>query len=247
MGLILAAISFFSGFQGCFSQSTAEITNIQFFERNDFLIITYDIEKAERKEIFEVSVTINTASGQLIRPRAITGDFGLKVLGGKEKRIFWDLNKDRIFLNEAVKVVIEVTSLGVPEKFVSRGKAVLLSTFVPGFGITKLNNGGAYWLIAVATYSLGAGSAVFYFLADDTYSKYLASTGIDERNSYYDKAESQNLTSEILMYAAGAVWLGNMIWTLAQPNKTKQAKGISFGGSIDPVTGKPALGVRYRF
>ncbi len=229
------------------SQSTAEIQNISFTAQNDTLIVTYDIEKAERKELFDISLVITTASGKLIRPRSVSGDVGVNVTGGKGKTIYWDLNRDQIFLNEGIEVEIEAVALGVPEKFVSRGKALLLSTFVPGLGITKLNKGGPYWIMAVATYGAAAGSVVFYYLADDNFKKYLVSMDIDERSKLHSKVETQNTISDILMYSAGVVWLGNMIWTLAQPNKTKQSKGLSFGGSYDPVFGRPVFALRYRF
>ena len=230
-----------------FSQSSAEIQNISFTAQNDTLIVTYDIDKAVRKELFDISLITTTASGKLIRPRTVSGDVGPNITGGKGKRIYWDLNKDQIFLNEGIEVEIEAVALGVAEKFVSRGKALLLSTFVPGLGITKLNKGGPYWLMAIATYGAAAGSVVFYYLADDNFKKYLASTDIDERSKLHSKVETQNTISDVLMYSAGAVWLGNMIWTLAHPNKTKQAKGLSFGGSIDPVIGRPMFALRYRF
>jgi len=230
-----------------FSQSTAEIQNIQFSAHNDTLTVTYDIIKAERKELFDISLVITTASGKLIRPRAVSGDVGSNVKGGGSKQIYWDLNRDQIFLNEEIEIEIEAIALGVPEKFVSRGKAVLLSTVVPGLGITKLNNGGPYWIMAIATYGAAAGAAAFYFLADDNYTKYLDATDMNERNSLYDKVESQNMISDILMYSAGAVWLGNMIWTLVHPNKTKQARGLSFWGSYDPVIGRPVFALKYKF
>jgi len=230
-----------------FSQSIAEIQNIQFSALNDTLTVTYDIIQADRKELFDISLVVITASGKLIRPRAVSGDVGSNVKGGGGKQIYWDLNKDQIFLNEEIEVEIEAIVLGVPEKFASRGKAILLSAVVPGLGITKLNKGGPYWIMAVATYGAAAGSIVFYFLADGNYTKYLDAKDMDERNSLYDKVESQKMISDILMYSAGAVWLGNMIWTLANPNKTKQAKGLSFGGSYDHVIGRPVFALRYKF
>ena len=245
----LLLISFIFGccLQQGFSQSAAEIQNISFKAQNDTLIVTYDIEKAERKELFDISLVITTASGKLIRPRTVSGDVGSNITSGKGKQIYWDLNRDQIFLNEGIEVEIEAVALGIPIKFVSRGKALFLSTFVPGLGITKLNKGGPYWLMAVATYGAAAGSVVFYYLADDNFKKYLASMDIDERSKLHSKVETQNTISDILMYSAGVVWLGNMIWTLAHPNKTKQAKGLSFGGSYDPVIGRPVFALRYRF
>ena len=228
-------------------QSSAEIRNIAFSARNDTLVVTYDILNANRKELFDVSMVIKTASGKLIRPRAVSGDAGQQISGGKGKTIYWDLNRDQIFLNENIEVEIEAVAMGIPEKYVSKGKAILLSAVVPGLGISKLKKGGAYWLMAVAFYGCAAGSAVFYYLADDNFRKYLASTDIDERNTLHNRVETQNTVSDVLMYTAGAVWIGNMIWTLAQPNKTKKVKGFSFGGSIDPVLGKPVFALKYSF
>ena len=230
-----------------FSQSSAEIQNIRITSQNDTLVVTYDIDHADRKEVFDISLIVNTASGKLIRPRAVSGDVGPSVIGGGTKTIFWDLNKDQIFLKEGIEVEIEAVALGIPEKFVSRGKALLLSAFVPGLGITKLNKGGPFWIMAVATYGAAAGSVVFYYLADDNFKKYLASTDIEERNTLHNKVNSQNTLSDVLMYSAGALWIGNIIWTLAHPNKTKSAKGFSLGGSYDPVFGRPVFAMRYKF
>jgi len=242
MSLLLLFVPFLS-----FSQSP-EVKNVQLTERNDTLSITYDIEKCQRREQLDVSVMVNLESGKQIRPRAVTGDVGLIPCGkGKGKQILWDLNRDQVFINEKITVDIDAIPLGIPERFVSRGRALWMSALVPGLGISKLNKGGAHWLLAIATYGAAAGSAVFYFLADDTYSSYLAETDIDKRNALYDKTENQSMVSDVLLYTAGAVWLGNMIWTLVQPNKTKQAKGLTVGGTYDPVVGTPVFAVKYRF
>jgi hypothetical protein len=133
-------------------------------------------------------------------------------------------------------------------KFVSRGKAVLLSAVVPGLGLTKLNNGGPYWVMAIAFYGAAAGSYIYNSLAEQNYTKYLDSRTEDERNSLHSTVQSQQQMSNVLMYTAGAVWLGNMIWTLANPNKTKFGKkGISFGGSYDTMAKMPVVMLKYKF
>jgi len=229
------------------AQHKPEIQNIQFYPRNDTIVITFDFLNSKKKELFDVSIQINTTSGKLIRPRSISGDVGDEVTGGKGKTVYWDLNRDQVFINEKISVDIEAIPLGIPERFVSRGRALWMSALVPGLGISKLNKGGPYWIMAIATYGAAVGSAVFYYLADDNYHKYLESLEIDERNALHSKVESQNNISDVLMYTAGVVWLGNMIWTLAHPNKTKNAKGLDFGGSYEPIIGRPVFAVRYRF
>jgi len=78
-----------------FSQSIAEIQNIQFTARNDTLTVTYDIIQAERKELFDISIVVTTASGKLIRPRAVSGDVGSNITGGKGDRILLDCVKSQ--------------------------------------------------------------------------------------------------------------------------------------------------------
>jgi hypothetical protein len=70
---------------------------------------------------------------------------------------------------------------------------------------------------------------------------------VDERNSLHATVEQQKTTADVLLATAGAVWLGNMIWTLASPNKTKKDYGVSFGGSYDPMTRIPVINILYKF
>jgi hypothetical protein len=230
------------------AQSHAEIRNVDFTVRNDTLFVTYDLDKAAKQERFNISLKITTLSGKIITPYIPSGDVGEKISGGKAKQIVWDINKDNVVINEDIAVEVIATPQESAIKFVSRGKAVLLSALVPGLGLTKLNNGGPYWIMAIAVYGSAAGSYLFYSLADQNYSKYLDARTESERNSLHSTVQSQQTISNVLMYTAGAVWLGNMIWTLASPNKTKPGyKGITFGGSYDPLAKAPVFTFKYKF
>ncbi|MEI7725762.1 MAG: DUF5683 domain-containing protein [Bacteroidota bacterium] len=230
------------------AQSRAEIRNVDFSVRNDSLFVTYDLDKAGKDEQFNVLLKISTPSGKIITPYTMSGDVGANVTGGKAKQIIWSISKDNIAIDEDIAVEVIATSQGSNVKFVSRGKAVLLSAVVPGLGLTKLNNGGPYWIMAIAVYGAAAGSYLFYSMAEQNYTKYLDARTEDERNSLHSTVQSQKNMSNVLMYTAGAVWLGNMIWTLANPNKTKPGKkGISFGGSYNPLAKAPVVMIKYKF
>ena len=216
--------------------------------RNDSLFVTYDLDKSGKDERFNVSLKISTPSGKIITPYTLSGDAGADITGGKAKQIIWNISKDNIAINEDIAVEVLATSQRNNVKFVSRGKAVLLSAFVPGLGLTKLNNGGPYWIMAIAFYGAAAGSYLYYSMAEQNYTKYLDARTESDRNSFHSTVESQKTISEVLMYTAGAVWLGNMIWTLASPNKTKPGdKVVSFGGTYDPMAKAPVFTLKYKF
>ncbi|MEI7897690.1 MAG: hypothetical protein WCJ26_11695 [bacterium] len=216
--------------------------------RNDSLFVSYDLDKAGKHELFNIALKITTTSGKNLTPYSLSGDVGANISGGKAKQIAWNISKDNIAINENIAVEVLATSQVNNVKFISRGKAVLLSAFVPGLGLTKLNNGGPYWIMAIAVYGAAAGSYIYYAMAEQNYTKYLDARTEDERNSLHSTVQSQKNMSNILMYTAGAVWLGNMIWTLASSNKTKSGQnGISFGGTYDPLAKAPVIMIKYKF
>ncbi len=252
VGLIMRIIAFvliiFTLVLDGIGQSHAEIRNVDFTVRNDSMFVTYDLGKASKQERFEITLQISTAAGKTINPLTVTGDVGKNIAGGKSKQIVWNIGKDNMVINEEIAVEVVATALVDEVKFVSRGKALLLSAVVPGLGITKLNNGEPYWIMAFVVYGAAAGSYLYLSLADQNYTKYLDARTESERNSLHSTVQSQKTISEVLMYTAGAMWLGNMIWTLATPNKTKPGtKGLSFGGSYDPWAKAPVVNIKYNF
>ena len=187
------------------SQSQAEIRNVDFTVRNDSLFVTYDLYKASKKEQFGISLKITTASGKLINPMATTGDVGSNIPGGKAKQIIWNISKDNVVIDEEIAVEVLAIPHEGPVKFVSRGKAVLLSAIVPGLGVTKLSRGGPYWIMAIAAYGSAAGSYYYFTMAEQNYTKYLDAKTEGDRNSFHSTVQSQKSISDILMYTAGAV------------------------------------------
>lgn len=216
--------------------------------RHDSLCVTYDLTKSKKNEKFIITIEVSTASGKIIKPLALSGDVGSGIQGGIGKKIIWDIRRDNVFINEGISVEVFAEPIPIPVRFFHRGTAALLSAVVPGFGITKLNRGGPYWIMAIGFYGAAAGSYLYYSSAENNYQKYLDSRSEDERNSLHNTLTTQNTVSKVLMFTAAAVWVGSMVWTLVTPNKTKPAnKGISVGAIYDPRVQKPMLTFKYRF
>ncbi|TSA25042.1 MAG: hypothetical protein D4R67_10860 [Bacteroidetes bacterium] len=97
---------------GLFGQSKAQITNVDFYVRNDTLFISYDLVKAKPNEWFDVTLTVKTPSGKVFFPVALSGHAGKFVAGGKGKQIIWAIAKDNVFIDEEIFVELRATPMG---------------------------------------------------------------------------------------------------------------------------------------
>jgi len=270
--LLMSGILFQS--QTLFGQSKAEIQNVDFNVDRDQLIVTYDIIKAKSNERFNISIIVRTISGITYNPKAVTGDVGENVFGGKGKRIVWDIAKDNVFIEDEIFVEVKpvpttdvqpaVTKteplpqqpqqqqpqqqLGswAEERTFPKGGAIALSAIFPGIGITKQKEGGPYWLMGIATYGLAITGIILNVSSNSSYTKYQDATTTEDRDKYYNQAKSRVKTGNTLFYVAAGIWAGNMVWTILTPNK-KKIGGFSFIGSYDPFMETPVFGVKYKF
>jgi hypothetical protein len=134
---------------------------------------------------------------------------------------------------------------GSEQKDFPRLTAVALSAAVPGLGITKLRNGGPYWIIGVADYGCLVSGVLLNVMAISTYDKYKHATTASDRDTYYNRAKSLNHSGNILLYTAAGIWVADLIITAVIPAKI-QAK-ISFGPGYDPMAKRPILTYHYNF
>jgi hypothetical protein len=88
------------------SQTGAKVDNINFYAEGSKLIVTYDIVKAKPTEVFNIWINIVTISGKTINPVNVTGDIGSGITGGSGKKIMWDLEAERVELNEEFSVEV---------------------------------------------------------------------------------------------------------------------------------------------
>ncbi|MFH1297512.1 MAG: hypothetical protein ABIJ04_09600, partial [Bacteroidota bacterium] len=211
--------------------------------------------------------------GKVFFPVALSGHAGKFIAGGKGKQIVWAITKDNLFIDEEIYVELRATPMGAqqtepavareepkvtkepeyaskqPRQYVSKtyskGGAIALSAIMPGLGITKQKEGGAYWLLGLATYGAAAGGVVFHVLANNSYNNYKDATTSIDRNVYFESATSKANIRDILFYSAAGIWVVNMVWTILTPNKVKST--FSLHTTFDPVVNKPMISMTVNF
>lgn len=142
-------------------------------------------------------------------------------------------------------VITRAQQSGSEQKDYPRLTAVALSAAVPGLGITKLRNGGPYWIVGVADYGCLLSGVLLNVMAISTYDKYKHATTASNRDTYYDRAKSLNLSGNILLYMAAGIWVADLIITAVIPAKSHTK--ISFGPGYDPLVKLPMLTFNYSF
>jgi len=190
------------------------------------LIISYDLIHRNSSDIFYIWVDMKNQSGTPIRARSFQGDVGKNISPGNDRKIIWVPEEDAIFLDEVVTV--ELTGERYEKEF-NKGAMVLLSTAVPGLGQTKISKGKPYWIAGVVAYGVAAGSILMHSSYSKTYDQYLAESDAVERANLYDKSQSQLTFSTAFLISAATVWVGNIIWVSAMPNRYKPLEHARVG------------------
>jgi len=235
------------------AQSNARVENVDFFLERENLIITYDIVKAKTGETFDVSVKISTVKGTPIKAYALSGDVGQGVYGGNFKRITWNLAKDNVLIDdeifvEVIAVAPKLSPYMLDSKNVSVGGAMLRSLAFPGWGNTYAKGGGAYWIMGIAAYGTLGATVYFNNQAHNNYENYKVSTDATERSQLYQDANDSYDMQKTFMFVAGAIWIGDIIWTGLQAKniikKAGQSK-VSVGYYYDPAVRTPMFSLSY--
>jgi hypothetical protein len=260
------------------AQTGKEVRNIDFTVINDTMVILYDFANSSEQDIFTVSVSVKTINGKVFNPKTITGDVGNNVKGGRDKRIVWNVAKDNISLDEegfieitaTIKIKKPITAdnnivekdnkdkspvvnqnIQSSTKTTSTGKAILLSTVMPGLGNSKLSEGKPYWIIGVASYSCLAGGIITSISSSSALKNYNSAATEESRDSYYTKSENNANLSTYLFIGAGVLWVGDLIFTAVQGSSNKKEtamnKRIVFGYGYDVAVNKPVMTIGLKF
>jgi F0F1-type ATP synthase assembly protein I len=111
----------------------------------------------------------------------------------------------------------------LPVKPVKLGSNLLLSSVVPGWGLTRLSNGKPYWLIGLVDYGCLASSIYLNRIAVSNYDKYLRSNEADRFDSYYNTGEWQYKASNALAWSAAAIWVADLGYTWIRASRLKRS------------------------
>ena len=231
-------------------KTKVEITNLEI--KDNLLIVSYSFLKSKSNYRYTTWIEVSKSTGEKITANALSGDIGNNIMGGENKQIIWDYNKDGIILNDEINVEVfaNITVLGP-----GVGKAMLLSAVLPGLGLTAVDKGKPYWLMGVATYGLLGGSVFLNHQAAQQYNDYLDElVDVSLSQDLLSQAEGSDQLSKALGYSAIGVWLGSMVWTAikAKSNNTStvgliKKQKLFFYGGINPYTKTKGFTLKYRF
>lgn len=242
------------------AQNGIHVSDPELELKDQVVYIQYDILNSSQANLFEVDIEITDADGKKIRARALEGDIGKDIKGGRNKLITWDLEKDQFFINSEVFVKINAKLTNPPEnessvdnnalaiepakaKTKTRSGLVLQSIVFPGLGLSRYT-GDPHWIKGAAGYGFIAGSVIFNLQARNTYRSIEEFPEFTDKQDLLDQSIRQDNISTILGIAAIGIWLTDIVWTV---RGTSSLPWFSAGSSIDPLTHAPLLSLRYRF
>ncbi|RLD66525.1 MAG: hypothetical protein DRI95_06565 [Bacteroidetes bacterium] len=250
--ILLVIIFFVCALTPSFAQDVQiETTNLAILDKK--LEISYEFVSSKKKHRFDVWLEITTVSGKKINARALAGDIGDNLPGGKDKKIIWDYNADGIVLNEEINVKVKAivsTVVGA----VNTGKVILQSVAFPGWGLSTIDPDKPYWLLGVAGYASLGTSLYLRSSYKSNYDSYLNATDSDESKDFYDKSQSQKSLSGIFAYSAIGIWSFGIIWTAIKASKKNNSLTVRndnqkfyFFSSYDPKFKANSFTIRYKF
>jgi hypothetical protein len=193
----------------------------------------------------------------------VQGHLGEGILPG-QKKLIWNYAKaDPPFTGQNVQFKIAGTYrpsvLGL-----GRGKAALYSLLLPGLGRTKVYQRSSLqrklWFVpTVLSYGLIATSIATKVASNNSYDQYKQATNATDANNLYNKANQQQRVFVGTLIAAGAIWLGDVVWVAMKgnQNRKKQRRLIQKNQQIDRQFGittsydfqnrQPNLGIKVKF
>ena len=275
--LFLLVFSFILTGSLCYSQTSFKVSDPRLEMVGNTIHIVYDILNSTPSEEFTVELVVKDSEGNVINARALSGDVGDLVTGGKDKHITWDLEVDRIEMNADIYVKVHVKAIPPPEPAVvvppavqedgekspeeipvatsreeqySRTGLILQSVAFPGLGLSRYK-GGPHWTKGVLGYGCIVGSLIMNRVAVSTYDGIIDRAGYDAKNTLYQKSLQQDQISEVLAYTAIAIWVSDLVWTIAGTSdlnkRTSSYQGLRINPTIDPVSNMPLIAFTYKF
>ena len=132
-----------------------------------------------------------------------------------------------------------------PSKYREKTVAVIYSLLLPGMGQHYLKRRGLEPAMGILGYGLLVGSYTKHNNAVATYDLYLASADANDRGSLNKQWQDEKKQSENMLYSAGAVWAGNLIWTLLRKDEEAQYRKIKTDLKFNNVTSTGEISFLY--
>ncbi|GAB3717844.1 hypothetical protein GCM10027592_60280 [Spirosoma flavus] len=220
------------------------------------MVITYDLQDVRPTD--SLYVQIETASGRVIEPKAITGAIGKGLRPGPNQVAYWDVVRDSTRLNESIQARILFSRPAPPPPVAPAPVAVTekpkpesqnLAIQPKAQPVVAVRKKSPIPIIGyVATAGLGAYSFVLASAISkdsDTYNSKQFVTSAAEKAEYDDKLASLNSRKSTLTIVAGAaiaVGVATTIYTFIHKPKSSRITLVS-----PPGTRSTNLGVALNF
>lgn len=203
---------------------------------NNTLTIKYDISGCGSGEYVDIKLIILDSKGDTIKPGYVTGDLGPKINCGIDKTIIWNLEQDKILIDEDIQIYVVGNKVAANQleksvkeaKSFSRGNILISSFFVPGLGQKKATGKGSYLIYSALVYGAIGSSIYFNSQSEKYYNEYMEATG-DLQDELYDKSIKNYNMSKYSLFGAGGIWAINMIGASVKPIRIKTGKTLSLG------------------
>lgn len=209
---------------------------------NNILTIKYDISGCGKNEFVDITLYLVTSHGDTLKPKYITGDLGNTISCGPGKTIQWNLEKDKILINDDIEAFIKGEKSALPmanmyfpkSQKLTRGKVIFSSAFIPGLGQLKASGKPVHLLFSGLVYG-SLGTAIYLtYRSGDLKVKYNEATGT-LRDDMYDKWQDNYKLSKTLFIVAGGAWITNILWSAIIPIKDRPLKNLKV--SLDTQSG----------
>lgn len=246
-------IILFSLLKEATGQDPYHISKPELSFNNNILTVKYDITGCGSGESIDISLLLINSKGDTLRPKYITGDIGSIIGCGLGKKIEWNLEKDKIRIDDDIEVIIKGK---IPEltagnnrspgyKKITRSDIFRASAIIPGLG-QKRASGKSYPLVMSGlVYGGICGSVYFVFKAKDYEDKYKNGDN-STSDEMFDKWQSNYNMSKYFIIGTGAAYAGNLIWAALVPISNTPRKNLKVGFSA-PVQDRFLISARWTF
>jgi hypothetical protein len=237
--------------QAAVSQTSAKITDVDFYFQNNQIIVNYKIEGSFHTEMMTISLKFITEINQEIIPKTTMGDIGENISGNGTKIIIWDVSKDIQELSGVLKASVKITET----KITYRGSQyALLSVLVPGLGgYFTDNHKTRAGLTTISTLGLMTYGITQKTQANKYYKNYKASKSSEEMQTQYDLANRAQHNYYIATRVGAAIWMADIVWVTVKGIRNKKEinsyreTDINDGLKLNYVNNRLQLGYQITF
>jgi hypothetical protein len=219
--ILFFAIILFS--QPCFSQTKAQITDVDFHLEDRYIVVNYNLVGSLPNEEMTIELKFLTDKNETIIPKSVNTDIGTKIFGDGSKAIQWDIVADNVVLSGNIKASVTITS----SKILFRGPGnAFLSILIPGLGGYFVDKNDARSVLTTLSTIGLVGYGIYEKLqANKYYADYNASIVPLDIQDFYTKANGAQNKYFIATRVAAGIWALDIIYvTFKGLHNRKKAK-----------------------